>query len=55
MKAHTVMILDDEEWIVRGLAEMLDWEEQVFTVAGQYTDPELALQNIRALEPDLLL
>lgn len=55
MKLHTVMILDDEEWIVRGLAEMLDWEEQGFTVAGQFTDPEQALQSIRALEPDLLL
>ena len=46
MKAHTVMILDDEEWIVRGLAEMLDWEEQGFTVAGQFTDPEIGRAHV---------
>lgn len=55
MKPYTVLILDDEEWIVRGLVEMLDWEKQGFLVAGQYTDPEAALQKIRETEPDLLL
>ncbi len=54
-KLYTVLLLDDEEWIIRGLAEMLDWEEQGFTVVGQYTDPELALQKMRESEPDLLL
>ncbi len=55
MKLHTVMFLDDEKWIVRGLAEMLNWEEQGFVVTGQFTDPEQALQSIRASEPDLLI
>lgn len=49
------MILDDEEWIVRGLAEMIDWEEYGFTVSGLYTDPEEALQRMRETEPNLLL
>lgn len=55
MKLHTVMILDDEKWTVRGLAEMLCWEEQGFTITGQFTDPEQALQSIRLSEPDLLI
>ena len=55
MTLHTVMLLDDEEWIVRGLAEMLDWEEQGFSISGQFSDPEQALHSIRENEPDLLL
>lgn len=55
MNRHTVLILDDEEWIVRGLVEMLDWEQYGFAVTGQYTDPEAALQKIRETEPDLIL
>ena len=55
MKMYSVLILDDEEWIVRGLAEMIDWEEYGFTVSGLYTDPEEALQKMRETEPNLLL
>lgn len=55
MPLYTVMLLDDEEWIVRGLAEMLDWEEQGFLISGRFSDPEQALRSIRETEPDLLL
>ena len=55
MKLYSVVILDDEEWIVRGLAEMIDWEEYGFSVSGLYTDPEEALRKMRETEPDLLL
>lgn len=55
MKLYSVVILDDEEWIVRGLAEMIDWKEYGFVVSGLYTDPEEALRKMRETEPDLLL
>lgn len=55
MSLRSLMVLDDEAWIVRGLVEMLNWEEQGFVITGQFTDPEQALCSIRETEPDLLL
>lgn len=55
MALHSVVILDDEEWIVRGLTEIMHWEDYGFTITGQFTDAEAALEFIRETEPDLLL
>ncbi len=52
---HTVMILDDEAWIVRGLVEMVDWEALGFVITGQFYDSEQALHCIRETEPNLVL
>ena len=52
---HTLMILDDESWIVKGLTEMIDWESEGFTLLGGFTNPSEAMGKIRQKEPDLLL
>ena len=51
----TVMIVDDESWVVRGLTDIIDWQSEGFIVLGGYTDPIKALADVRSKEPDLVL
>lgn len=55
MGLHTVMILDDEDWIVKGLMDIVDWPAEGFSILGGFTDPVEALNEIRKSEPDILL
>lgn len=55
MELRKVLIVDDEIWIARSLRELIDWETEGFRVAGIYTDPLLAMESIREMEPDLIL
>ena len=52
---ETVFIADDEANIREGLKCIIDWEELGFTVCGEASNGEEALQEILRLQPSLVL
>lgn len=52
---YTVMIIDDEWMIREGLKAVINWEEQGFQVIDEADNGLLALQKIKANEPDVVL
>ena len=50
-----VYFADDEEPIVEELRSVIDWNEEGFEVCGYNTDAALALKEIAALRPDLVV
>ncbi len=52
---ETVFIADDEANIRDGLKCIIDWEELGFTVCGEASNGEEALQEILRLQPSLVL
>ncbi len=50
-----VYFTDDEEWIVRELTGIVDWESYGFSVCGYNTDPKAAIKEIDKLNPDLVI
>lgn len=55
MKFQKVIIVDDEIWIAKSLAELLDWNKEGYSVEGVFTDSTKALDCIRESEPELIL
>lgn len=53
-KLYKVIAVDDEIWALRGLCNIVDWEELGFTIIGSYTNSAEALQNIKDLCPDVV-
>ena len=51
---YTVVIIDDEPWALQGLAEIIDWSSEGFSVVGQFTDPEEAFEFLCEKEPDVV-
>ena len=41
---YTVVIIDDEPWALQGLAEIIDWSRDGFSIIGQFTDPDEAFE-----------
>lgn len=41
---YTVVIVDDEPWALQGLAEIIDWNNEGFSIIGQFTDPDEAFE-----------
>ncbi|MCR5719617.1 MAG: response regulator [Lachnospiraceae bacterium] len=52
---YKVVIIDDEEIIVRGITKMLHWEKWEATVAGSAGDGEKGLELIRKIKPDMVI
>lgn len=52
---HTVLIVDDEMFVRKGLIEMIDWESSGFEVIGEADNGEDALDSIREKRPDLVI
>lgn len=50
-----VYFADDEEPIVEELRSVIDWNAEGFEVCGYNTDAALALKEIAALRPDLVV
>ncbi|HHW30940.1 MAG TPA: response regulator [Clostridiaceae bacterium] len=50
-----VILIDDEELILRGLLKIIDWEANGFTVAGAFSDSEEALAMAPTLQPHLVI
>ena len=51
---YTVVIIDDEPWALQGLAEIIDWSRDGFSIIGQFTDPDEAFEFLREKEPDVV-
>lgn len=51
---YTVVIIDDEPWALQGLAEIIDWSSHVFSIIGQFTDPDEAFEFLCEKEPDVV-
>ena len=48
---YTVVIVDDEPWALQGLAEIIDWNNEGFSIIGQFTDPDEAFEFLCKKEP----
>ena len=51
---RTVMIVDDETWIRRGLIQSIPWEQFDLKLVGESNDGEEAYEMALALKPNLL-
>ncbi|MBR5420879.1 MAG: response regulator [Lachnospiraceae bacterium] len=49
---YRVFLVDDDEFILEELIDMIPWAENGFEVAGSSTDPREALERIPELAPD---
>ncbi|WP_270167304.1 response regulator transcription factor [Paenibacillus sp. SYP-B4298] len=52
---NTVVIVDDEQFVRKGLVKMMDWEALGFHVIGEADNGEDAFAIIRANKPDLVV
>ncbi|BBF45279.1 two-component response regulator yesN [Lachnospiraceae bacterium KM106-2] len=50
-----VLIADDEAIVLEGLKYIIDWKELGFTICGEASNGEMALEKILELSPDLVL
>ena len=55
MKLYRIILVDDEEEVIKSIIRKIKWEENGFLVAGDAENGEDALEKIEALEPDLIL
>ena len=53
--ATKVYLLEDEEWIRRGLKKMIRWQQLDLQLAGEAEDGRRAVEEILALKPHILL
>lgn len=51
----TVYLLDDEEWLLESLYEAIDWKKHDTSVVGKATSSIKALEEIQALDPDIVI
>lgn len=52
---HRVIIVEDSDWIRKGLEFTVPWQEYGFAVVGTASNGLEGLEAIRALEPDLVI
>lgn len=50
-----VLLVDDEPYILKGLAALLDWEEEGFEIAGTASNGEEALAFLQENQVDLII
>lgn len=51
---HTVLLVDDEQWIVESIKAKGNWEKHWFQIIGERNDGEDAFQFIMSHRPDLV-
>ena len=51
---NKVVLIDDEPWILTGLEELLNWEAAGFKIVAKFTDPQVALEQIHKIKPDVV-
>ncbi|MDF2927022.1 MAG: two component transcriptional regulator, AraC family [Paenibacillaceae bacterium] len=49
---YSVVLVDDEPWILKGIAQTFAWSEWGFQVIGAYSRSAMALDEILATRPD---
>ena len=52
---YQVLLVDDEPWVLRGLAEGIQWETLGFEICAQTTDSAEALTILLDRQPDLVV
>ncbi|WP_256756972.1 response regulator [Cohnella sp. WQ 127256] len=52
---HTVLIVDDDAMIVKGLELIVDWSGMGFEIVGTARDGEEGFQAVQQLRPDIVL
>lgn len=52
---YTVLAVDDEIWVLRGLQKIIDWNRLGFRFLGGMTDPAAAYERILEEPPDVVL
>lgn len=52
---YQVLLVDDEPWVLRGLAEGIQWERLGFEICAQTSDPAEALTVLLDRQPDLVV
>ena len=50
---HRVILIDNEPWILEGMAALIPWQAHGFAIAGAYTDPVEAYEAILRDPPEL--
>jgi two-component system, response regulator YesN len=50
-----VLLVDDEPFILRGMKELIDWEDEGFEIVGSAADGEEALLFLQNHDADLIL
>lgn len=51
---YRVVLVDDEPWALSGLEELIDWNKSGFAIVAKFTDPEVALEEIIRIKPDVI-
>ena len=51
---YSVLVVDDERWVVESLKNGIAWGEHGFTVVDQAYDGVEALEKVRSIKPDLV-
>ncbi len=52
---YKVFIVDDEVIVREGIRNKIQWDETLFTLAGEAGDGEIALSMIQEIKPDILI
>jgi two-component system, response regulator YesN len=52
---YTVILADDEPYILQGLEKKIDWTGTGFTIVGKASDGEMCLSLIDTCKPDLVI
>ncbi|GMK40930.1 hypothetical protein PCCS19_39860 [Paenibacillus sp. CCS19] len=52
---HTVLIADDEPWVVYGIKSLVDWESLGFALIGEAYNGPSALKAIRECKPEVVI
>lgn len=55
MDLYRIILVDDEEEVRQSIKKKINWEEAGFHVAGDAENGQEALEQVEALEPDLIL
>lgn len=55
MGRYKLMLVDDEQWALVGLEEILDWEAEGFTIVARCSCGKEALQKAKQFRPDAII
>ena len=55
MNKYTVLLVDDEEEVIRGIMKKLEWEKLGFSVAGYACNGVKALEMVEENQPDVVM
>lgn len=51
---YKVILIDDEQWIIKSLKKSIPWNQYGFEICATATDGKIALEKINELHPDVI-